>query len=218
MKIRLRRTTRMAAAVLLAGVLSATAGSMGDIELSPPDTKGGGPLLELLAQRQSARAFAPRALPERVLSNLLWAAWGINRKETGGRTAPSAKDRQEIDVYVVRAEGAYVYRAETHDLKSVAAKDLRPLTGQQPFVATAPMHLVYVADAAASAGRTDDEKTLFAGITAGCIIQNVYLFCASEGLATVARAAPDGTDLAEALGLRDGQRVIMTQTLGYPPE
>lgn len=185
-----------------------------DIPLPAPVTQGGAPLMTALAKRQTSRSFDAKALPTQLLSNLLWAAYGINRPATGQRTAPSAHNHQEIDVYVLLPAGAYLYRGKPHDLQSVAAADLRHLAGTQDFVATAPVNLVYVEDTAKGGGGQD--AAVWAGVSAGAIAQNVYLFCASEGLATVVRGSVDRSALAKALSLRPTQRIVVAQTVGFP--
>lgn len=183
---------------------------VGAAELPAPVMSGGKPLMEALRARQSSREFAAKRLPEQVVSNLLWAAWGVNRAEKGGRTAPSAMNRQEVDVYVTTAEGAYLYNAKKHALELVAEGDLRALAGTQGFVKDAPLNLVMVADTAKSG------DMVYAGITSGAIAQNVYLYCASEGLATVVRASIDKPALGKGLKLRPEQRIVVAQTVGYP--
>jgi len=182
--------------------------------LPRPATSGGMPLMEALAKRQSRRSFSEKELPQQVLSNLLWAAWGVNRPATGQRTAPSAHNRQPIDLYVVTAQGAWLYDARAHSLVRAAEGDLRKLAGTQDFVYTAPVNLIYVEDTEKSGG--DPQAAVWSGVTAGAIAQNVYLFCASEGLATVVRGWVDPGPLGKALGLRPSQRVILAQTVGYP--
>ena len=116
------------------------------IKLPPPRTSGGKPLMQALKDRHSSREFSGRELPADVLSSLLWAAFGINRPKTGGRTAPSAHDWEEIDLYVATARGLYLYDPRIHALKEILAQDIRAKTGIQSFVAEAPLNLVYVAD------------------------------------------------------------------------
>lgn len=183
-------------------------------ELPKPTPAGGMPLMEALARRQSIRSFSEKELPAEVLSNLLWAAWGVNRPSTGRRTAPSAHNRQPIDLYVITANGAYLYEAKEHRLVHVAGGDLRKLAGRQDFVYSAPVNLIYVEDTTRSG--QDAQSAVWSGVTAGAIAQNVYLFCASEGLATVVRGWVDHEPLARALALKPTQRVILAQTVGYP--
>ena len=199
-------------------VAAATAAPQGSepIRLPAPVMDVGKPLMDVLKARQSAREFAPDKLPAQTLANLLWAAWGINRPD-GRRTAPSASNRQEIEIYVTLPEGAFVWDAKANTLNPVATGDLRAQTGTQPFPATAPLNLVYVADMS-KAGRpaTDPQQMLNIGADAGFIAENAYLFCASAGLATVVRASVPKDALAKALRLRDTQVIVLAQTVGYP--
>jgi len=207
-------STVTSAIILSATILSAQ--ELKPITLPAPQTEGGKPLMQALKERKTSREFSPRALPPQVLSNLLWAAFGINRPDSGRRTAPSAMNRQEIDIYVTLPEGLYRYDAKNHTLQPVLAKDLRALTGTQGFVGDAPLNLVYVADYSKMGSMSDNDKEIDANADTGFISQNVYLFCASEGLATVVRGMVDKTALAKAMGLRADQKVILAQTVGYP--
>ena len=193
----------------------ATGGSAASIALPPPVKHGGLALMEALAQRRSAREFAPDALPLPLLSDLLWAAYGVNREE-GGRTAPSALNAQEIDVFVALPTGAYRYDAVAHRLDLVAAGDLRSVTGYQDFVDEAPLDLVYVADHRRMGLVPVAQRESFASAAAGAIAQNVYLFAASRSLATVIRAWIDRAAIADALGLAHDQQVLLAQTVGHP--
>lgn len=193
----------------------ATGKAAKSIKLPAPDRRGGLPLMQALAKRRSSREFARKALPLSVLSSLLWAAFGMNRRG-GGRTAPSALDAQEIDVYVALPDGAYVYDAKAHALRLVAASDLRRITGYQDFVDDAPLDLVYVADHRRMRMVPVAQRESYASAAAGAIAQNVYLFAASAGLATVIRAWIDRAAIADALGLGHDQHVVLSQTVGYP--
>jgi SagB-type dehydrogenase family enzyme len=186
------------------------------IKLLPPQMEGGKPLMQALKERHSTREFASQALPQQVLSNLLWAANGVNRDDSGKRTAPSARDWGEIDVYLATAEGAYRYEPKTHTLKRVVAGDIRKLTGVQDFVATVPVNLVYVADHNRMVDAGPEQKALYSATDTGFIAQNVYLFCASVGLATVVRGSVDRAALGAALGLASHQQIILAQSVGYP--
>ena len=183
------------------------------VALPTPQTSGGKPLMQVLKERKSVRDFGPEQLSKQTISNLLWAAWGINR-EDGHRTAPSASNRQEIDVYVVIADGAYLYDAQANALKPVAPGDLRKFTGTQAYVADAPLNLVHVADTA-KLGGDDAARLATANADTGFIAQNVYLFCASEGLGTVVRGSVNRDDLGKALNLRAAQRITLAQSVGY---
>jgi nitroreductase len=193
----------------------ATGDHPASIALPPPEKSGGMPLMEALARRRSSREFAPGALPLPLLSSLLWAAYGSNRAD-GGRTAPSALDAQEIDVFVALPMGAYLFDAAAQALRLVAAKDLRRVTGYQDFVDEAPLDLVYVADHARMKMVPVGQRESYASVAAGAIAQNVYLFAASNRLATVIRAWIDRAAIADALGLTHDQQVLLSQTVGYP--
>jgi nitroreductase len=169
--------------------------------------------MQVLKERKSVRDFGPEQISRQMLSNLLWAAWGINR-EDGRRTAPSASNRQEIDVYVIMADGAYTYDAKANALKPVVRTDIRKLAGTQAYAADAPVNLIYIADTA-KLGGDDAARLAIANANTGFIAQNVYLFCASEGLGTVVRASVNGADLAKALNLRAEQRITLAQSVGY---
>lgn len=187
------------------------------IELPPPQIQGGKPLMQVLSARQSTRAFAPGQLPRQSLSNLLWAAFGVNRPDSGGRTAPSTYNWQSIDVYLTDAGGLYRYDAKQQALEVLGSQDLRALTGTQDFVKDAALNLVYVADfARMDAGLNEADKQIAAAADAGFIGQNVYLYCASEGLATVVRGSIDKAPLAKAMGLKPSQWIVLAQSVGYP--
>jgi len=202
-------------ALLLCGAVAAEQ-QLTSQQLPAPQTESGRPLMQVLKERSTSRSFSARKLPPQVLSNLLWAAFGVNRPESGHRTAPSAKDRQEIDIYVAMAEGLYVYEAKTHVLQPVLAVDIRAMTGRQSFVADAPVNLVYVADLGRMGKVSKEEQDLYSAADTGFISENVYLFCASEGLATVVRGSVDRETLAQAMRLRPDQKIILAQTVGYP--
>ena len=150
-----------------------------------------------------------------MVSNLLWAAFGVNRPDSGKRTAPSAMDWEETEIYVATADGLYVYDAKSQQLIPVLHDDVRAQTGTQAFVKDAPLNLVYVADLAKTRS-SSAERDLFVAADAGFIAQNVYLFCASESLATVVRGSLDRPALAKVLRLRPDQRIILAQSVGYP--
>lgn len=190
------------------------------IKLPAPQMDGGMPLMKALKLRQSTRGnYGPDTpLPLQTISNLLWAAFGVNR-EDGKRTAPSAVDWKNIDIYVTTADGLFLYDAPKHELKVLGHEDVRAVAGQQPFVKTAPLNLIYVADFAKAKFPGSDgvaptaETWSFAGT--GAIGQNVYLFCASEGLACILRAMADGDAIAKTLNLRPDQKFILAQTVAH---
>jgi nitroreductase len=207
---------RRSAILFLSIVCSYAALSAADLQpivLPAPQTDGGKPLMQALQQRASQREFAPDPLSPQVLSNLLWAAWGVNRPDSGRRTAPSAMNRQEMDVYVALAGGVFLYEAKDNRLTAVIPADIRALTGTQSYVATAPANLIYVSRAS---GGSPEDQAMNGGIQAGLISENVYLFCSSEGLATVVRGSIDRDALAKAMQLPAGRRIILAQTVGYP--
>jgi len=201
-------------AFVLMGSFSSYAADPAPVQLPKPQMEGGKPLMQALKDRMTIRAFADEKLPLQTLSNLLWAAFGINRPD-GRRTAPSAKNWQEIDIYVAAPDGTYVYDAKDNVLKPVSTKDLRALTGTQAYVKEAAVNLVYVADYSKAEGGSADQN-LLVGADTGFISQNVYLYCASEGLATVVRASVDRDALAKELNLKKEQKIILAQSIGYP--
>lgn len=184
------------------------------ISLPAPDKSGGMPLMEAIARRRSMREFSRKELPLPLLANLLWAANGINRPD-GGRTAPSAMNTQEIDIYVALASGAYLYDTKANELQLVAGNDVRRVTGYQDFVDEAPLDLVYVADHGRMKLVPVSSRESFASAAAGAIAQNVYLFAAGNGLATVIRAWIDREAIANALGLPHDHQVLLSQTVGF---
>lgn len=210
------RIAYLALTVLFVLPVSSLAQELKAIQLSAPQTDGGRPLMQVLKDRASSRNFSPEKLPVQVLSNMLWAAFGVNRPESGGRTAPSASNSQEMDIYVAMADGLYLYDAKAHLLKPVLAGDIRALTGRQAFVKDAPVNLIYVSDLSKMTRAAPEDRDFYAAAHTGFISQNVYLFCASEGLATVIRASIDRPALAKAMGLRRDQKITLAQTVGYP--
>ena len=189
-----------------------------DITLPAPDKKGGKPLMQALNERQSVRSFTDESLTLQQLSDLLWAANGINRPAEKMRTAPSAMNYQEIDIYVALKNGIYLYDAEAHTLKFIKNKDIRSITGTQNFVGNAAVNLVYVADMTKT-GKSEDanitDSDLFGPYAdAGFVAQNVYLYCASENLGCVVRGLIPREILAAELGLKSYQKIILAQTVG----
>ena len=187
-----------------------------DVALPAPRLDAAASLADALARRCSTREFAPRAVDPETLSALLWAACGVNRPESAHRTAPSARNWQEIDVYVVTEAAIHRYDPGRNELRPVAEGDHRAATGLQDFVARAPLNLVYVADFGRMSDATNENRVLYSGIDTGVIAQNVYLYCASAGLGCVVRGLVDRDALARLLRLAPGQRVIAAQSVGYP--
>ena len=172
--------------------------------------------MEVLRDRSSYREFSSDTLPAQSLSNMLWAAWGINRPESGKRTAPSANNRQEIDIYVFTMDGVYHYDAAGNALIPVLSGDFRALTGTQEWVKDAPVNLVYISDFSRMGNGDENKKLITSSMNTGFIAENVYLYCASEGLAVVVRGSIDKPALEVALKLRPEQKIILAQTIGYP--
>lgn len=185
------------------------------IHLAPPETSGGMPLMQALSNRMSTKRFTSRAVPPQLVSNLLWAAFGINRPESGKRTAATALNCQDIDIYVVLENAVYVYEPKGHRLVLVVDRDLRSLAATQEYAKSAPINLVYVSDHSKIADRVADRRAIYAAFHAGSISQNVYLYCASAGLGAVVRDSVDRTGLKAALNLRQLQVIVMAQSVGY---
>lgn len=187
------------------------------VTLPAPDTKGGKPLMAALAARLSTREYRPDPLPLQTLSDLLWAANGVNRPTEGKTTAATARNWQNQQIFVATARGLFRYDPKRHALVPVSPKDLRAETGRQPFVAVVPVNLIFVADPPPAADNISDpvRQATYEGIHAGIVSQNVALFVASAGLATVVRANFDASLLEPLLGLLPGQRVVLTQSVGY---
>ncbi len=213
------RTLMMIPAIFGLGMMS-TAPAAGDekgVTLPAPQMTGGKPLMDVLKERKSTREFKKDALPMDVLSNLLWAAAGVNRDDPDYRTAPSTRNCNAIELYVVSDKGVYLYEPVGHRLKKVLDCDLRAATGMQDFVGKAPINLVYVADYSKyPATMTDEQKQTYAGADSGFIGQNVYLYCASAGLGCVFRGMVDKDALHDQLRLPVLKKVVYAQTVGYP--
>lgn len=170
--------------------------------------------MDALRNRKSSRKFSEKMLSDQTLSDLLWAAFGINRPESGMRTAPTANNTQAMDIYVIMQSGSYVYNAQENSLDLVTEEDLREYAGTQNFVKVAPVNLIYVSDY--SKLKEGSDKELYSGAHAGFIGENVYLFCTSAGLNTVIRAWVDKEELKKKLKLKEDQHIILAQTVGYP--
>lgn len=186
------------------------------IKLAAPDTTGGKPLMQVLKNRQSTREFSADTLTLPVLSNLFWAADGINRPESGKRTAPSAMNKQEISIYAAMSRGLYLYDPAKHELLPVLSGDIREKTGGQEFVKDVPLNLIYVADYAKMGGSSNSDKDSYAFADAAFIAANVYMFCASEDLGVVVRGMVDKAMLGKAMNLGPDMHIILAQSVGYP--
>jgi len=212
-------TRREVNAALLAGAALAAmpiaVGAQGVNVLPAPRKESGKPLMQALQLRRSTREFSQRPLPPQVLSDLLWAAYGVNRP-SGDRTAPYWRHIMVIDVYAAMADGVWLYDPKQHALLPHLKTDIRAQTGLQDFVAMAPLNLVYVAHGERMTDVSPEERRLYGSVDAAFAGQNVYLLCASEGLATVFRGAVDHEKLDKAMRLENGQFVTFAQTVGYP--
>jgi nitroreductase len=212
-------TRREANTALLAGAalaaLPLAVGAQAAKTLPAPRKDVGKPLMQALQLRRSIREFSARPLSSQHLSDLLWAAYGINRP-SGDRTAPYWRHVMVIDVYAVMADGVWKYDPKQHALQPYLDSDIRVHTGLQDFVATAPLNLVYVAHGERMKDISPEERRLYSSVDAAFAGQNVYLYCASEGLATVFRGAVDHDKLRQAMRLEEGQFVTFAQTVGYP--
>jgi hypothetical protein len=184
------------------------------LPLAPPQTSQSWPLMQALQQRHSQREFDPAPLDHQVLSDLVWAAAGVNRPDVGGRTAPSAMNAQEVDLYAALPGGLYRYDAALHQLLMVSDTDVRRVTGYQDFVDNAPLDLIYVAHHGRMSMVPAAQRDAYAWLAAGAMAQNAYLYCASAGLATVLRAWIDRHALSQAMDLSPDEQVLVAQTVG----
>lgn len=186
-----------------------------EITLPPPDMKGGKPLMECLALRKSNREFSDKELSPQQLSNLLWAAFGINRLD-GKRTAPTAMNVQDPLIYVAMKDGLYLYEPKGYVLQLVMAKDVRAECGEQEFHKNVPADLIYVTNTKKFGSDDKTGNMNLAWNHIGFISQNVYLYCASEGLSTVVCGWVNYPQLEKTMGLPEGCKVILTQPVGFP--
>jgi len=213
------RTTNVVVACVLASFLSAgwIQGQESEVlNLPAPQMTGGRPLMDCLKARESVREFGADTISPRLLSDLLWAANGINRPGSGKRTAPSAVNWQDIDIYVATADGLFLFLPKEHALKTVLRQDVRAAMGTQDFVKNVPVNLIYVSDYAKMPRGTDEDKRFYSGTHTGFISQNVYLFCASQGLVTVVRGLVNREAMAKVMKLRPEQHVTFAQSVGHP--
>jgi nitroreductase len=210
-----RRRANAGLAVILAGSSGVEAQARKIRPLSPSRATGGRPLIDALKLRRSIREYDARPLALQILSDLLWAAFGVNRPN-GDRTAPYWRHVMVIDVYAALADGVWLYDPKEHQLEQRLEADIRDQTGTQDFVATAPLNLIYVAHGERMQDISPEARKLYASVDSGFIGQNVYLFCASEGLATVFRGSVDTRKLAGTMRLGEGQFVTFAQSVGYP--
>lgn len=198
-------------------ITSVSAQTSDIIRLPAPALAADKPLMQALKERQSRREFADKPLNPQDLSNILWCANGINRIDSGKRTSPSAKNAQDVDIYAITKDGAYLYDATKHELKLIASGDHTLAAGTQPYVASAPLNLIYVSDLAKfDFMKERDDKLVAASVDAGHCSQNVYLYGSAANLAVVTRMSVPKEKAAEVLKLRPQQYIVIGQTIGYP--
>jgi SagB-type dehydrogenase family enzyme len=186
-----------------------------EIALPNPEKTVGKSLMVCLSERKSAREFSSKEISLQEISNILWAANGINREEEGKHTAPTANNRQNMELYVILPAGAYFYMEKEHKLKLVNPGNHMKSAGRQDFVEKAAMNIVIVSDMSKLADSSDENKLLYAGIHTGAIMQNIYLYCASAELNTVARRYFDEELVSEVLKLSPDKKPVLAQTIGY---
>jgi len=187
------------------------------IDLPSPAMIGGKSLMQSLKDRQSIRAYSNQTLSKEILSDLLWAAWGVNRPQSDGRTAPHWRNVYALDIYLAMADGVWRYEPRSHKIIFHLDGDLRAqTTNGQPFVATAPLNLVYAFDMSKLTGANETEAIAAAAACVAMVGENVYLYCASASLATVFRQSVPGAKLAQTLKLPPSQIIQFAQTVGYP--
>jgi SagB-type dehydrogenase family enzyme len=186
------------------------------VKLNPPSPDRGLSVMKALAVRASVREYSSRDLTLQDLSDLLWSANGINRPDKGMRTASSAMNAQDIDVYVILSNGAYIYNAQENRLDPVSPGSFSDQIGTQPYVKTAPVNLILVSDLSRFRHGDDETKHTYAAIDAGIVSQNISLFCAAAGLRTVPRAGIDIKRMREVLKLKDSQVILLNHPVGYP--
>ncbi len=186
------------------------------IPLPEPKLDPGKSLAQALKERKTTREYATTNLSEQTLSNLLWAASGINRPDSGRRTAPTALNFQEVDIYVSTPAATYLYDIKAHALVPVVQGDIRGETHTQPVFKDAPVNLVFVSDLAKMGEGEEPVKMILTAMDTGFVSQNVYLYCASAGLNTGYRVSIDKEKLGKTLKLRPTQRIIGAQSVGLP--
>ncbi len=196
-------------------MMAATCAAQKVIQLPKPNLNRAGTVMKALSDRCSTREYADKALTNADLSDLLWAANGVNRPD-GKRTAPSAMNRQDVDIYVVMAKGAYLYDAKAHALNLVKEGDFRTAVASgQDFAAKAPVSLVLVSELSRMGDATKEGTKVTCALDAGIVSQNISIFCAMAKLGTVARGTMNQAKLKEALNLTNTQMLMLNHPVGY---
>jgi len=202
--------------IVLLGLVSVCFAQNNDtIKLPLPVKQGGKPIMEALNDRHSSRNFIVKDLSDQQLSNLLWAAYGINRAGEGKRTIPTANNKQEMDVFIATSQGVFRYDAEKNCLIGILKDDIRSKTGGQDYVKNAAVNLIYVINRNKSGSQDETGKLVCGSIAAGAMAQDVYLYCASENLGCVVRGYFDKDTLSQMLKLTSDQLIIITQSAGF---
>jgi SagB-type dehydrogenase family enzyme len=205
--------------VLIVFVSNLNAQEFKSIALNPPDINSGLTVMQAFSKRSSASAFTSEKLKLQDLSDLLWAANGINRLDSKKRTAPSAMNAQDIDIYVFLEEGVYIYNAGSNSIDPVVSGDQRVLAaGRQTEFANAAVILVLVTDISKFKSGEDSMKLSMAAMDAGMVSQNIAVFCAGTGLLTRPRATMDQPKLKEILKLKDTQDPLLNNPVSYHPK
>ena len=208
----MKKTMILFLAVLTVGLLAQ------DIKLPTPQTTGGATLREALSKRCSSRKYTGASLSTQQLSNLLYAACGMNRKDVKKLTIPTARNAQDLVLYAATKDGIYRYDAASHTLILQKKGDFRQNFGmQKEMFAKAAVVLIYTSDLKKlNFGVSDAEKKIYAGVHAGFAMQNVGLFCAAEKLGNVIIGSYDRKSTPELLSLQKEQPVLMVQLVGIP--
>jgi SagB-type dehydrogenase family enzyme len=203
-------------AMLFTMILVSSAADLKPIKLNPPSKDRGFTVMKSLSVRASAREYSDKSINLQDLSDLLWAANGINRPDKGLRTASSGMNAQDIDIYVILENGAYLYNAQNNSLEPVNSGDFRSQIAGQSYVKTAPVNLLLVSDMSRFKRGDDESKLVMAALDAGIVSQNISLYCASVGLVTVPRVGVEIKKMEDILKLKKSQRIFMNHPVGYP--
>ncbi|MBP5241881.1 MAG: SagB/ThcOx family dehydrogenase [Bacteroidales bacterium] len=185
------------------------------IQLNKPDFSNDATLMNALLERQTNRSFSSQELSWQQLSDILWAANGVNRPDNGKRTAPSARNAQEIDIYAFTASGVFFYDAENHQLKRISDKDSRQGVYDRGDFHKAPLILVYVGNFDKMQGFDEDARNFYSATDVGFVSQNVYLYCATQGLSTVICGSFNREGADKVLKIKNG-KLLLAQPVGYP--
>jgi nitroreductase len=198
---------------------STSAKAQNGIDLPSPEVHKSS-FMEILQKRKTSRQFDSKELSSQMVADLLWAANGVNRPESGKRTAPSAHNWQQIEIYLADSSGIFLYDANHNRLITLLNDDIRKLTGIQKYSGEAPVNLIYVMNKSKMDETRYSEKTLenFSYATVGAIAQNVYLFCAARKLNSAVRGEINKAALHKTMGLNSDQKILLAQSVGYPSQ